>query len=76
METRSDSNPAKNPWVAVRFGSHPRHDKARRDFGGFWNRAEPNGGPKPGSLAGYPDPLLTLVTCNQLLQTLESSGLH
>jgi len=33
-----------------------------RVFGRFWNRTELFGWSKPGPLAGYPDPLLTLGT--------------
>ena len=32
-----------------------------RVFGRFWNRTDPFLRSKPGPLAGYPDPLLTLL---------------
>jgi len=38
-----------------------RQDAAGRVFGRFWNRTEPFFRSEPGPLAGYPDPLLTLV---------------
>jgi len=38
-----------------------RQDSAGRDSGRFWNRTDPFLRAKPGPLAGYPDPLLTLV---------------
>jgi len=36
-------------------------ESAGRVFGWFWNRTDPFLRSKPGLLAGYPDPLLTLV---------------
>jgi len=39
-------------------------DAAGRVFGRFWNRTEPFFRSEPGPLAGYPDPLLTLITVN------------
>jgi hypothetical protein len=38
-----------------------RQESAGRVFGWFWNRTDPFLRSKPGPLAGYPDPLLTLV---------------
>ena len=38
-----------------------RQDSAGRVFGRFWNRTDPFLRSKPGPLAGYPDPLLTLI---------------
>ena len=38
-----------------------RQESAGRVFGRFWNRTDPFLRSKPGPLAGYPDPLLTLV---------------
>jgi len=37
-----------------------RQESAGRVFGRFWNRTDPFLRSKPGPLAGYPDPLLTL----------------
>jgi len=37
-----------------------RQDAAGRIFGRIWNRTDPFLQSKPGPLAGYPDPLLTL----------------
>jgi hypothetical protein len=37
-----------------------RQESAGRVFGRFWNRTDPFLQSKPGPLAGYPDPLLTL----------------
>jgi hypothetical protein len=37
-----------------------RQESAGRVFGRFWNRTDPFLPSKPGQLAGYPDPLLTL----------------
>ena len=54
-------NPAKKPRFYVRSGLQPRQDRAVRFFGRVWNRTEPNRRSKPGPLAGYPDPLLTLL---------------
>jgi len=60
MEPRSGSNPAKYPRFYVRAGYQPAKTIAGRVFGRVWNRTEPNRRSKPGPLAGYPDPLLTL----------------
>jgi len=38
-----------------------RQESAGRVVGRFWNRTDPFLRSKPGPLAGYPDPLLTLV---------------
>jgi len=38
-----------------------RQESAGRVFGQVWNRTDPFLRPKPGPLAGYPDPLLTLI---------------
>ena len=38
-----------------------RQESAGRGFGWFWNRTDPFLRSKPGPLAGYPDPLVTLV---------------
>jgi len=40
-----------------------RQESAGRVFGRFWNRTDPFLRSKPGPLAGYLDPLLTLVEC-------------
>jgi len=51
-----------------------RQESAGRVFGRFWNRTDPFLRSKPGPLAGYPDPLLTLVIehvivhCNNMMQ--------
>jgi len=37
-------------------------ESASQVFGWFWNRTDPFLRSKPGPLAGYPDPLLTLPT--------------
>jgi len=51
-----------------------RQESAGRVFGRFWNRTDPFLRSKPGPLAGYPDPLLTLLIsptdlsrCSQML---------
>ena len=41
-----------------------RHESAGRVFGRLWNPTDPFSRSKPGPLAGYPDPLLTLVVAN------------
>ena len=61
LEPWFGSNPAKYPRLYVRAGEQPAKTKAVRVFGRFWNRSEPNRRSKPGPLAGYPDPLLTLA---------------
>jgi len=38
-----------------------RQEAPRRVFGRIWNRTKPFHRSKPGPLAGYPDPLLTLA---------------
>jgi len=43
-----------------------RQVAAGRVFGQFWNRTEQVFWSEPGPLAGYPDPLLTLVTSDGL----------
>jgi len=60
MRLCSMINPAKKPWVYVRSGYQTRQDSAVRFFGRVRNRTEPFFRSKPGPLAGYPDPLLTL----------------
>ena len=60
LEPRSGSNLAKYPRFYVRAGQQPARPNAVRVFGRVWNRTEPNRWSKPGPLAGYPDPLLTL----------------
>ena len=71
MRLCSIFNPAKKPWVYVRSGYQPRQDRAVRFFGPVWNRTEPFTQYKPRLLAGYPDPLLTLLTrhnpCNKFV---------
>jgi len=42
-----------------------REESAGRVFGRFWNRTDPFLRSKPGPLAGYPDPLLTLTRGDQ-----------
>jgi hypothetical protein len=41
-----------------------RQESAGRVSGRFWNRTDPFLRSKPGLLAGYPDPLLTIVLLN------------
>jgi len=53
-------NPAKKLCVYVRSGYQPRQDRVVQFFGRVLNRTEPFFRSKPGPLAGYPDPLLTL----------------
>ena len=61
LEPRSGSNPAENPWVYVLSGQRTHHDKVGWVFGQVWNWTELNRWAKTGPLAGYPDPLLSLV---------------
>ena len=44
-----------------------RQESAGRVFGWFWNRTDPFSRSKPGPLAGYPDPLLTLAKVHDFL---------
>jgi len=64
LKPRSGSNPAKYPRFYVWAGQQPAKTKAGRAFGQVWNRTEPNRRSKPELLAGYPDPLLTLIYSN------------
>ena len=50
-----------------------RLESAGRVFGRFWNRTDPFLRSKPGPLAGYPDPLLTLVVT---LGRIKASYIH
>jgi hypothetical protein len=47
-----------------------RQASAGRAFGRFWNRTDTFLRSKPGPLAGYPDPLLTLAWIENLLTVL------
>jgi len=62
LEPLSTSNPAKYPRFNVRSGWQPQQDKVGLLFGWVWIRMEPVIRSKPGLLAGYLDPLLTLCT--------------
>jgi len=62
MEPRSGFNPAKKQRVYVRSRSQTRQDKAGRVFGRVWNQTEPNCQSILGPLAGYPDPLLSVIS--------------
>jgi len=56
-----------------------RQESAGRVFGQFWNWTDPFLWSKPGPLAGYPDPLLTLFTpqaFKALLQYIHGQLLH
>jgi hypothetical protein len=48
-----------------------RQESAGRVFGWFWNRTDPLLPSKPGPLAGYPDPLLTLPMAQQCNRSAE-----
>jgi hypothetical protein len=61
LEPQIGSNAAKYPRFYVRAGYQPAKTKVVRVFGRFWNRNEQNRKSKPSPLAGYPDPLLTLL---------------
>jgi len=61
LEPRSSSNQAKYLRFYVRSGYQTCQAKAGRVFPQVWNRTEPNHRSKPGLLAGYPDPLITLM---------------
>jgi len=52
--------PGQKPTVICPVRVTTRQDIAGRVFGRVWNRTEPIIRSKPGPLAGYPDPLLTL----------------
>jgi len=45
-----------------------RQQAQDRVFGRAWNRTEPFFRSKPRQLAGYPDPLLTLIICHKVDQ--------
>jgi hypothetical protein len=51
-----------------------RQESAGRVFGRFWNRTDPFLRSKPGPLAGYPDPLLTLVVGNRTMHVHTRGG--
>ena len=62
LEPRSSFNPGKNTQFYVRSGQQNCEDKLGQVFGRVWNRTGPFIRPKPRSLAGYWDPLLTQLT--------------
>jgi len=53
-----------------------RQAAAGRGFGQFWNRTYPFLLSKPGPLAGYPEPVLTLMTSHIRLYPLYPSNFH
>jgi len=75
MEPRSGSNLVKYPRFYVRSGQQTRQDKAGWVFGRVWNRTELNCWSKSGSLAGYPDPLLTLHMMNSILESMKGKSI-
>jgi len=63
LEPQCGSNPAEKLPVYVRSGLQTRQNKLGWVFAQVWaHQTELNRWPKTGPLAGYPDPLLTLVT--------------
>jgi hypothetical protein len=61
MGPRYGYNPAKKLQVYVQSGKQTRQANAGRVFGRITHQTEPDTQSKPGPLAGYPDPLLTLL---------------
>ena len=54
-------------------------ESAGRVFGRFWNRTDPVLRPKPGPLAGSPDPLLTLNKtgiAHSVLSSIRAAAYH
>jgi len=51
-----------------------RQAAAGRVFGRVWNRTEQFFRSEPGPLAGYPDPLLTLIVGGSELATIHTMG--
>jgi len=67
------AKPGKTRGLTVTGPGLARQDAPGRVFGLFWNRTKPFIRSKPRPLAGYPDPLLTLVsTQNQQCLDLPS----
>jgi len=62
IRTDGSSQTQQNPRVDVYVSGFGRQDSAGRVSGRFWNRTNQFLRSKPGPLAGYPDPLLTLLT--------------
>jgi len=59
--TDGSSQTRRNPQVDGQGSGFVRQESAGRVFGRFWKRTDPFLRSKPGQLAGYPDPLLTLL---------------
>jgi len=61
LEPTGLTNPGETRGLAGTGQGLARQESAGRFFGRFWNRTDPFLRSKPGPLAGYPDPLLTLL---------------
>jgi len=60
LEPTGLAKPSKTHGLTGTGPGLARQESAGRVFGRFWNRTDPFLRSKPGPLAGYPDPLLTL----------------
>ena len=67
MEPTGLAKPGKTRGLTGMGMGLAHQEAAGRVFGWVWNRTEPFFWSKPGPLAGYPDPLLTLVAMELLL---------
>jgi hypothetical protein len=61
LELTGVANPCETRRLMGTGPGLAREESAGLVFGRFWNRTNPFLRSKPGQLAGYPDPLLTLV---------------
>jgi len=64
----------KTRWLTGTGPGLARQESAGRVSGRFWNRTDPYLQSKPGPLAGYPDPLLTLIVT--IVLCVHWGGLH
>jgi hypothetical protein len=79
LEPTGLAKPGKTIGLTGTGAGSARPDAAGRVFGWFGNQTEPFIWSKPGPLAGYPDPLLTLITaskCNSKVAQLLPPSSH
>jgi len=65
LEPTDLAKPGETPGLMGTGPGVAHQESAGRVFGLFWNRTDPFLRSKPGPLAGYPDPLLTLQMTNR-----------
>jgi hypothetical protein len=60
LEPSGLAKPGETRWLTGTGPGLARQESAARVFGRFWNRTDLFLRSKPGPLAGYPDPLVTV----------------